>query len=302
MTQRTSNPALWRNRTFLTYFFTLSLLAIVFFGAAIWSITTNKGLTGQIEVERKRADGNAQQLLGREQLNAADALVIVEGRYADALEQYVIIRDGLDGPLAEALNARINALNELLNAQANDTPTTDPRDLMLAQYRNTIAELEARTGSVQQAMARLADSLQGRMEDLQAEMQRKEKELGKKEQVQVLSFSSMKGQKIHYLGEVRDGKANGGGVGIWTTGSVYRGQWRNNLRHGEGTFEWADGERYEGNYVDGVREGFGKYYWPSGDRYEGQWKGDRRNGQGTLFDMDGNVRFKGLWKEDKPGE
>lgn len=92
----------------------------------------------------------------------------------------------------------------------------------------------------------------------------------------------------------------GGGIGIWTTGSVYRGEWRNNLRHGKGSFQWKDGERYGGNYVDGKREGEGTYYWPSGERYEGQWVADQRTGQGTLFDLDGNVRYKGEWLNAVP--
>jgi len=300
MAEPRTRPTLWRSRIFLTYFFGLSMLALLFFGATVWAMAQNRTMQRMVLALQERSVEQQAHLEQLQRLRDIDALVVVEGRYAEALEAY----RGMAGAATETLNApleaRIQALSMLLSDQGNNEPNSDPRDQLLGQYRRTIEELEARTGVIQRSMEQLSDSLQTRMEDMIAEMKRKEKELGKKEQVQVISFSSTKGQKIHYLGEVRDGKANGGGVGIWTTGSVYRGQWRNNLRHGEGSFEWADGERYEGTYVDGIREGFGKYHWPSGDRYEGQWKGDRRNGQGTLFDMDGNVRFKGEWKDDKP--
>lgn len=124
--------------------------------------------------------------------------------------------------------------------------------------------------------------------------------LEQKERVKVLSFKSPQGVLIHYLGEVENGKANGGGVGIWSTGSLYRGDWKDNKRHGMGRFEWVDGERYEGDYVNGTREGEGSYFWPSGERYEGEWSADQRNGEGVLYDMDGNIEYQGLWKNDLP--
>jgi len=300
MADKSSRKALWKNKTFLTYFFVLSLLALLFMGATVWAMAQNRTMQRMVLALQERTDKQDAHVRSLQRMAEIDALVLVEGRYDDALKAYAELRRSGDMPIADAVDKRVTALNELLSERSSDEHSTDPKDMLLSQYRQTISDLEIRTEAVQRSMGQLSDSLQTRLEDIITELKRKEKELGRKEQVQVLSFSSSKGQKIHYLGEVKDGKAHGGGVGIWTTGSVYRGQWRNNLRHGEGTFEWADGERYEGIYVDGIREGFGKYYWPNGDRYEGQWKGDRRNGEGTLFDMDSNVRFRGEWKDDKP--
>lgn len=135
---------------------------------------------------------------------------------------------------------------------------------------------------------------------LSAELDKVRNDVRKHERVKVISFPGQKGSTVHYLGEVTNGQANGGGIGIWTTGSVYRGEWKNSLRHGQGNFQWADGEKYIGAYVNGKREGMGVYLWPSGDKYDGEWKNDRRNGQGTLYDLDGRIVFSGLWVDDQP--
>jgi hypothetical protein len=121
-----------------------------------------------------------------------------------------------------------------------------------------------------------------------------------KNKIQVLSFVSSKGHKVSYIGEVLDGKANGGGEGVWSTGSIYKGDWKNNLRHGKGKFEWIDGQVYEGDFKMGKKTGFGIYKWPSGERYEGYWNDDKRNGNGKLFDRDGNLKYDGMWEDDKP--
>lgn len=135
--------------------------------------------------------------------------------------------------------------------------------------------------------------------ELKNTIQEQEKQLSKKDKVQVISFRNEKGNLIHYLGEVKDGMANGGGVGIFDTGGIYKGEWKNNQRHGKGTYEWKDGHKYEGEFVNGEREGQGTYLWSSGEKYVGQWRGGKRNGQGTLFDKDNNVSYEGLWEDDR---
>lgn len=122
----------------------------------------------------------------------------------------------------------------------------------------------------------------------------------RKERVRAISFTIKSGKKIHYLGEVENVMANGNGVGIWSNGNIYRGEWKDNLRHGEGAYEWFEGDKYVGEFKDGEIEGEGIYYWKSGERYEGTFKNNKRNGEGTLFDPDGNVKVKGIWKNDKP--
>jgi hypothetical protein len=300
MSMRRPSASLWRNKAFLVYFFMLSLLALLMFGSFMWSLTQNRMIKDMLRVQEGRMEEQVRRTELAGAVMRADGLVIVEGRYQQALEAYEAIVDDLPPDQQDMVRKRMERIMGTMAEKVIDDTAFDPRDMLLGQYRRTIEELELQAVSHKGRISSLTDSLQNRIESLMAEMARKEKALGSREKVQVISFKSPKGYTIHYLGEVQDGKAHGGGVGIWSTGSVYRGDWRNNLRHGQGTFEWADGERYEGTYVDGIREGQGTYYWPSGDRYEGAWKGDRRNGQGTLYDMDGSIRFQGHWKDDKP--
>ncbi|MFN4198054.1 MAG: hypothetical protein ACK4FS_03405 [Flavobacterium sp.] len=174
-------------------------------------------------------------------------------------------------------------------------------DTVSDEVKQIMKVMRFKNDSLVKSHKKASDSLFGQITQLREQLlNTKVQPQMSDEKVQVITFKGLKGTKIHYLGEVKGGKANGNGVGIWTTGSVYKGEWRNNIRHGQGIYEWADGERYEGTYVDGKRQGFGKYYWPNGERYEGQWMDDRRNGKGTLFDPDSNVKFEGEWRDDKP--
>ena len=74
-------------------------------------------------------------------------------------------------------------------------------------------------------------------------------QLARKSTSGYLTFSDSKGIKIHYVGEVKEGKALGQGVGLYSTGSRYEGEWQDNLRHGDGTFFWPDGEYYKGSFA-----------------------------------------------------
>ena len=302
MADRPTSRSLWKNRTFLVYFTMLSLLTLFMLGSFLWQVAQNRMVRGMIDEQRTRLQEQAREMKALERLSETDEALILDGQYHTVLSTYKTLLDSAPSSIRPALEHRIERLHGLLEQRANEQGSMDMKDMLIDRYRRTIEDLEAQSTSLRSRITRISDSLEGRFEDMLAEISRKEKELNKKDKVQVISFTSPKGHKIHYLGEVENGKANGGGVGIWATGSIYKGDWRNNLRHGRGTFEWADGERYEGEYVDGIREGRGTYHWPSGDRDEGEWKGDRRNGQGPLFDMDGNVRYKGLWKDDKPVE
>jgi hypothetical protein len=117
---------------------------------------------------------------------------------------------------------------------------------------------------------------------------------------QFITFKNSRGSEVRYVGEVVGNKANGYGIGIFESGSVYQGYWKNNARHGSGKFDWADGERYEGEYHQDLRQGFGVYRWKNGLRYEGDWLADMRTGEGILYDKNDRVRYEGTWTNDKP--
>lgn len=124
----------------------------------------------------------------------------------------------------------------------------------------------------------------------------------KSKQYDTLNFVSSTGNLVRYFGEVNNNKANGRGVGIWSTGGYYYGFWKNNFRHGKGVYIWKNGDKYDGDFYDDQREGYGIYYWTSGEKYVGNWKKNMRSGHGTLYGPDGKVKYSGNWSEDKPSE
>lgn len=115
----------------------------------------------------------------------------------------------------------------------------------------------------------------------------------------LLRFKGENNAEISYVGEIRDGKANGIGYGVWSTGSSYEGEWRDNKRHGPGKHRYPDGARYEGMYVNDLREGDGTYFYKNGQKWIGPWKDNLRHGTGILYEANGKVRVKGVWEKDR---
>jgi hypothetical protein len=114
----------------------------------------------------------------------------------------------------------------------------------------------------------------------------------------ILKFKSPAGVDIAYIGEVKDGKAHGYGIGIWANGTSYRGQWQEGKKHGQGVYEYPEGEKFEGDFVKDKRQGFGTYVWKNGDRYEGQWLQDLRHGEGFITNNKGEIVRGGIWEKD----
>lgn len=115
---------------------------------------------------------------------------------------------------------------------------------------------------------------------------------------QKLTFTK-NGARVTYIGDVRDGMANGFGTGLWSTGGTYEGQWHNNMRHGHGIYVWADGERYEGSFMFGKRSGYGVYTFKNGERYFGEWLDDKRHGKGVHLRANGDTVVVGTWVADR---
>jgi len=114
----------------------------------------------------------------------------------------------------------------------------------------------------------------------------------------ILNLTSSKGKKFQYIGQTKNGVAEGFGVGIFETGSIYKGYWENNLRHGKGIFIWKDNEQYEGEFVADKRDGYGIYQWKNGEVYKGYWKDDKRNGEGKLYTKSNKLKKEGIWEND----
>lgn len=114
-----------------------------------------------------------------------------------------------------------------------------------------------------------------------------------------IDFFNANKVKVHYFGELKDGKANGYGMGIFDSKGIYEGEWLNNARNGKGKYLWSNGDIYEGNYKNDKRNGYGTYYFATGEKYEGYWENDLRNGKGKFYDKDGKIILEGLWINDK---
>jgi hypothetical protein len=114
-----------------------------------------------------------------------------------------------------------------------------------------------------------------------------------------LEIEVFNGTKVYYAGDILNGKANGFGYGLFSTGGVYEGEWKNNLRHGKGKYTWKDGNKYEGDYYDDKRQGKGTYLFASGEKYIGEWLDNKRSGKGTMYAKDGSVIVSGEWVNDE---
>lgn len=121
----------------------------------------------------------------------------------------------------------------------------------------------------------------------------------KEKQTGVLYFNSPQGVKIQYVGEIKNGKANGFGMGIWETGHKYEGYWEDGLKEGLGIYRFANGEVYHGIFISNKREGKGVYFFKNGDRYSGDWKQDIRDGVGAIFSKSEKIKKAGVWNKDK---
>jgi hypothetical protein len=67
-----------------------------------------------------------------------------------------------------------------------------------------------------------------------------------------------------YVGEYKDGKANGQGTVTYLDGEKYVGEWKDGKGNGQGTATFVDGEKYVGEYKDGIRNGKGIFYKADG--------------------------------------
>ena len=265
--------------------FLYGLLALLG-GTAFYLGTQVFSLQKQLSKAESREGDLDTYIKNNERLLAIDS-VLMEGKYSQAIESYT------------------NTLNE-----SKELKTVIPLRIALAQR---LMERESRTNANREdVMAdsllvpelsskeiRKMDSLNFALEKANIQLANMRNQLKEKSFGQYISFTSTKGTKLHYVGQVKNNKANGMGIALLETGSRYEGHWDDNEREGSGTFYWPDGEYYVGNYEDDMRTGQGTYFWPNGDKYVGEWKNDKRNGKGIFYNKDGKVITSGIWVDDK---
>jgi hypothetical protein len=118
------------------------------------------------------------------------------------------------------------------------------------------------------------------------------------ENLQVIELQK-NGNTVFYIGAKVNGQPHGYGVGLWSTGGIYKGEWKQGLRDGKGFYAWKDGEVYEGEWKQGMRTGKGKYVWKDKQYYIGEWKENKRNGFGSIYYPTGKLEYEGNWDNDK---
>jgi hypothetical protein len=229
----------------------------------------------------------------------ADDLWLLKSQPRKALEKYKAL-EVVDKELQQSINERIQHLKNILKSESDNELTKLNLRTDLGNTRNERDSLQFALDSIQQTSQLSLGILKRKNDSLENDLQSKKRQLQRKETLKVISFQSQNDILVHYIGETKNDKATGGGVGVWADGSMYRGEWKDNRRHDKGEFKWPDGAKYKGDFVMGERTGEGVFHYPTGEKYEGEFKKGLRSGSGVLYDINNNISFEGQWENDKP--
>jgi hypothetical protein len=186
----------------------------------------------------------------------------------------------------ESLQQKIRLIAEKNNV------TQEYIDQLQQRTSNDSAQLQG-FAVANQLLSLMVGNLKNELTSAKGELETAKTAYGK------LDFETAKGVDVHYFGEISNGMANGFGIGVFGSKSIYEGEWQNNLRHGTGKYVWANGDIYEGTFNEGKREGEGTYAFASGEKYVGQWQNDVREGKGIVYSPEGKVMLDGMWQNDK---
>jgi len=264
------------------------VVAVAITGAIFFQIE-NRNLKEQLVRIKQEQSTLANELSDYEELVHIDSMLL-KGDYDTALNSY---NESLKFHEENKMGipVRIALAEKLINTNQNNTPAPTATEEDLDSQAN---DMEPSAEEI-----RKFDSINFTLEKTKVQLARLRRQLKAKSFGEYLKFKSKKGNQMHYVGQVKNGKANGVGIALLDSGSRYEGQWKNNERHGEGTFYWADGQYYVGTYNSDKRSGYGTYYWPNGEKYAGEWKEDKRQGTGKFFGSDGDMVTGGQWDDDE---
>ena len=273
-------------RTQLIPFALLGLCLALLLFYIFKSVSLKKRLLASEENQKR----NIEHAEYQQRLSRIDSM-LVSGDYHSALNAYN--SELKDGETASEVELRIELAQQLLKLRDGQRPNLEAMAL-----RDSLDSIQSQR-TILPTEIRQYDSLSFALEKSKVQLANMRRRLQNRAMGEYLTFTNSKGSQMHYVGQVKNGMANGFGVALLNTGSRYKGEWLDNQRHGEGAFYWADGEYYVGNYSSDKRNGLGTYYWPNGEKYVGQWKDDKRNGAGTFYGKDGEIVTEGVWSNDK---
>jgi len=260
----------------------VAILAFVCIYFVYQTITLKREVSNLIDANINLVNNGEEEAMSR-----ADSLLIA-GKYEDALDNYQQLsqNNGLNTELRKTITTRLLSLK-------NQIAKTNKRD--------SIPESDTSATNSQEAGSSIKDidSLSFALEKAQMQLKSVREQMSQNTFGKYITFKSTKGNRLHYVGGVKNKKANGFGIAILDSGSRYEGEWQDNKRHGQGTFYWIDGEHYQGTYKNDLRSGQGTYYWTNGEKFVGSWSADKRNGEGTFYGKDGEIVTSGIWEDDQ---
>lgn len=265
------------------------ILFILAASMAIFLLFNTNNLKNELQASQQNESRLAAEFTAYQKLSRIDS-VLLKGDYNTAIRSY---NETLSGSTENRMYIplRIALAEKLLKAEKAGEKSARKEEINPDSLQTETA--------VQIPELRAYDSLNFVLEKTRVQLTRLSRQLKQKSFGEYLTFKSKKGNQLHYVGQVKNGQANGFGIALLDTGSRYEGEWKDNQRQGEGTFYWADGQYYVGTYEGDKRSGFGTYYWPNGEKYAGEWKEDKRSGTGKFFDADGDIVTGGRWQDDK---
>ncbi|OJJ16007.1 hypothetical protein BKI52_35130 [marine bacterium AO1-C] len=281
-----------------------SLLLLISISFSIFLFIQVRNLKSKLNSSQKKqvktdTHHNSSSLL--DHYLAVDTL-LAKGKYNEAQMAYKKLLDKFPNnqELTQSIQLRIQNFIKLDEMQKK-LSIYEEKDAFreLSSKMRQIDSISKKLATVEQTYDNQLDSLNFALKKAKVLTESLKRQLINKRSSDYLSFTNKKGVKVYYVGNVKDKKANGQGVGLYKNGSRYEGTWKNNMHHGVGTLYWPDGEYYEGSFQLDQRQGLGTYHWPSGDRFVGEWKEDKRNGLGTFYKKNGKVVAKGIWKNNK---
>lgn len=258
-------------------------------------------LVTELNIAQVNAEDQALLIDKYEELQLADSLFHL-AKYRTAITAYQdIIETDNEQLSTDALQNRIRHAQYLVNMRATMKSLQESANEEVTAPEPVSSPITAPVVLVnmEEPNSQRYDSLSFVLQKANLQINDLQRQLEESSSSDYLSFKSKKGNNIYYVGEIKDGKANGQGVALFSTGSRYFGEWKDNMKHGEGAFYWKDGAYYEGQYAADKRSGEGTYHFPKGDVFVGNWENDLRHGKGVFYNKKGKIIAEGIWEEDE---